>query len=128
MVLYTVAIIIYAVHINCTVYIEVPLTNLPCFSNNVHLSYHEISPEGEPQLSLKHVGWCTCTQIVHVHVYVGWTHSNMVAGYIGGIMFGRLLENRRKIAISEYKFGSTGTIATPSPGVYAILADLILVV
>ena len=47
-----------------------------------------------------------------------------IAGYIGG-------NNVWWIAIGGYKFGRYGTIATPSPGVYAvgaILADLILAV
>ena len=34
----------------------------------------------------------------------------------------------RKIAIGGYKFGGYSRIATPSPGVGAILADLILAV
>ena len=48
-----------------------------------------------------------------------------------GIIFRRLLEKGKKIAIGGYKFGGYGTIATPSMGVYAvgaILADLILAV
>ena len=51
-----------------------------------------------------------------------------IGGYDGGnnniIIFGGFLEK----AIGGYKFGGYGTIATPSPGVGAILADLILAV
>ena len=54
-----------------------------------------------------------------------------VAGYIGGNNVWRIARKREKITIGGYKFGGYGTIATPSPGVYAvgeILVDLILVV
>ena len=48
---------------------------------------------------------------------------------LAGIIFGGLIAGKRKkIAIGGYKFGDYGTIATPSPGVGAILADLILAV
>ena len=49
-------------------------------------------------------------------------------------MFGGLLEKGRKLQLADINLavtGSRGTIATPSPGVYAvgaILADLILAV
>ena len=46
-------------------------------------------------------------------------------------MFGGLLEKGKKLQLVDINSavtGSRGTIATPSPGVYAILADLILVV
>ena len=51
-----------------------------------------------------------------------------IAGYIGGNNIWRIARKRKKTAIGGYKFGSYGTIATPSPGVGAILADLILAV
>ena len=51
-----------------------------------------------------------------------------IAGYIGGNNIWQIAQKRKKIAIGGYKFGDYGTIATPSPGVGAILADLILVV
>ena len=46
-------------------------------------------------------------------------------------MFGGLLQNGRKLHVNLVVTGSRGTIATPSPGVYAvgaILADLMLAV
>ena len=54
-----------------------------------------------------------------------------MAGYIGGNNAWRIARKRKKIAIGRYKFGSYGTITTPSSEVYAvgaILADLILAV
>ena len=51
-----------------------------------------------------------------------------IAGYIGGNNIWRIARKRKKIAIGRYKFGGYGTIATPSPGVGAILVDLILAV
>ena len=51
-----------------------------------------------------------------------------IAGYIGGNNIWRIARKRKKIAIGGYKFGGYGTIAMPSPGVGAILADLILAV
>ena len=54
-----------------------------------------------------------------------------IAGYIGGKNVWQIARKRKKIAIGRYKFGSYCTIATPSPGVYAIdaiSADLILAV
>ena len=51
-----------------------------------------------------------------------------IAGYIGGNNIWRIARKRKKIAIDGYKFGGYGTIAMPSPGVGAILADLILAV
>ena len=54
-----------------------------------------------------------------------------IAGYIGGNNVWRIARKWKKNAIGGYKFGGYGTIATPSPGVYAvgaILADLILAV
>jgi hypothetical protein len=50
---------------------------------------------------------------------------------LAGIYVWWIARKRKKIAIGGYKFGGYGTIATPSPGVYAvgaILADLILAV
>ena len=44
-----------------------------------------------------------------------------IAGYIGGNNVWQIARKRKKIAIGGYKFGGYGTIATPSPGVYAIL-------
>ena len=49
-----------------------------------------------------------------------------IARYIGGNNIWRIAPKRKKIAIGGYKFGGYGTIATPSPGIGAILADLIL--
>ena len=43
-------------------------------------------------------------------------------------MFGELLENGRKLQLVDINLAVTDTIATPSPGVYAILTDLILAV
>ena len=60
--------------------------------------------------------WCA---LHNVHVY-------RIAGYIGRNNVWRIVRKRKKIAIGGYS-----TIATPSPGVYAvgaILVDLILAV
>jgi hypothetical protein len=46
---------------------------------------------------------------------------------LAGIIFGGLLEKGRKLQLVDI-FGGYSTIATPSPGVGAILADLILAV
>ena len=54
--------------------------------------------------------------------------GDRIAGYIGGNNIWRIAQKRKKIAIARYKFGGYGTIATPSPGIGAILADLILAV
>ena len=51
-----------------------------------------------------------------------------IAGYIGGNNIWWIARKRKKIAIGGYKFGGYSTIATPSLGVGAILADLILAV
>ena len=71
----------------------------------------------------------TCVLVtVNVFVHVYLYH---ITGYIGGNNIWWIARKRKKIAIGGYKFGGCGTIATPSPGVYAvgaILADLILVV
>ena len=61
------------------------------------------------------------TYYVHVTIY-------RIAGYIGGNNVWRIARKRKNIAIGGYKFGGYGMIATPSQGVGAILADLILVV
>ena len=48
-----------------------------------------------------------------------------------GILFGGLLEKGRKLQLADINLAVTGsraTIATPSPGVDAILPDLILAV
>ena len=37
--------------------------------------------------------------------------------YIGGNNVWRIARKQKKIAIGGYKFGSTGTISMPSPGV-----------
>ena len=64
----------------------------------------------------------------HSHEYTIYR----IAGNIGGNNVWRIARKRKKIAIGGYKFGGyVRTIATPSPGVYAvgaILADLILAV
>ena len=51
-----------------------------------------------------------------------------IARYIGGNNIWWIARKRKKIAIGGYKFGGYGTIATPSPGIGTILADLILAV
>ena len=51
-----------------------------------------------------------------------------IAGYTGGNNIWRIARKRKKIAIGGYKFRGYGTIATPSLGIGAILADLILAV
>ena len=69
------------------------------------------------------IAFFTAIALRHVH-YV----RPPLAGYIGR---NNVWWIARKRAIGGYKFGSYGTIATPSPGVYAvgaILADLILAV
>ena len=48
-----------------------------------------------------------------------------IAGYIGGNNIWRIAQKRKTIAIGRYKFSM---IAVPSPGVGALLADLILAV
>ena len=62
--------------------------------------------------------------------HVQYVHEYMyrIAGYIGGNNIWRIARKRKKIAIGGYKFGGYGTISTPSPGIGAILADLILAV
>ena len=49
-----------------------------------------------------------------------------IAKYIDGNNIWRIARKRKKIAIGGYKFGGYGTIGMPSPGVGAILANLIL--
>ena len=44
-----------------------------------------------------------------------------IARYIGGTNSWRIARKRKKTAIVGYKFASYGTIATPSPGVGAIV-------
>ena len=63
---------------------------------------------------------------VNISIIVYLTYR--IAGYIGRNNIRRIARKRKKIAIGGYKFGGYGTIATPSPGVGAILADLILAV
>ena len=63
------------------------------------------------------VVWAKCVLLVY-----------RIAGYIGGNNIWWIARKKKKIAIGGYKFGSYGTIATPSPGVGAILTDLILAV
>ena len=58
----------------------------------------------------------TCTTPIYSNTY----------RYIGGNNIWRIARKRKKIAIGGYKFGGYGTIAMPSLGVGAILADLIL--
>ena len=64
---------------------------------------------------------CKNSLLTGIHLYY------RIAGYIGGNNIWRIARKWKKIAIGGYKFGS-GTIATPSPGVGAILVDLILAV
>ena len=51
-----------------------------------------------------------------------------IAGYIGGNNIWWIAQKRKKLQLADINLAVTGTIATPSPGVGAILADLILVV
>ena len=69
-------------------------------------------------------------QLTHKGRWVG-TPCTVQLDILAGIMFGRLLEERRKFHLAYINLvvtGSRGTIATPSPGVYTvgtILADFI---
>ena len=67
----------------------------------------------------------TCTILLLKRTNTANLHHTV---YIGGKKIWRIAQKRKKIAIGGYKFGGYGTIATPSPGVGAILADLILAV
>ena len=65
------------------------------------------------------------------HFHTLFCMAYRIAGYIGRNNIWRIARKRKKIAFGGYKFGGYDTIATPSPGVYAvgaILADLMLAV
>ena len=68
-----------------------------------------------------------CLRLMRTMLHTRWA-TYRIAGYIGG---NNVWQIAGKSAIGGYEFGGYGTIATPSPGVYAvsaILADLILAV
>ena len=68
---------------------------------------------------------------MHSIVHVNCTLHTVQPDILVGILFGGLLEKGRKLQLADINLaitGSRGTITTPSPRVYAILADLILAV